>query len=75
MREKQTTSPEALTVKAVIDWLLAHGATHIIKAKLNKVTPPGHLRCGDNRFVLPCAFSEHCEEILARHKIKYFFTV
>lgn len=33
MTEKQTTSPEALTVKAVIDWLLAHGATHIIKAK------------------------------------------
>lgn len=33
MTERQTTSPEALTVKAVIDWLLANGATHIIKAK------------------------------------------
>jgi DNA-binding CsgD family transcriptional regulator len=33
MTERQTTSPEALTVKAVNDWLLANGATHIIKTK------------------------------------------
>ena len=38
----------------------------------NKVTPSLHLRCGDNHFVVPCAFSERGEEILARHKIKYF---
>ena len=29
------------------------------------MTPSLHLRCGDNHFVLPCAFSEYCEEILA----------
>ena len=36
------------------------------------MTPSLHLRCGDNHFVVPCAFSEHSEEIFARHKIKYF---
>ncbi len=36
------------------------------------MTPSLHLQCGDNHFVVPCAFSEYGEEILARHKIKYF---
>lgn len=30
---QQITSPEALTVKAIIEWLISRGATHIIGVK------------------------------------------
>jgi len=42
----------------------------------NKKATPS-LRCGAEiiAFFVPCAFSEHCEEILARLKIKYFYRI